>query len=299
MYFNNLFNDFFPFRNSYSYRPQTTNQTQYQDELKSPNLIMTQKILSEKSNYICFDCCRQINELKYFDLKNAIFLCYNCALQHQKYPKEISEVVTGNIRAMDHSYLMPLYYGGNKNLIDFIRNTYPLLEKKGRKNIYTSRAMDYYRKLIWSKINNQREPVKPSILDGYNSIYCERPKYNNRTYEDNFDENMNCEPADINKGKNNNDGDIEMTDENCTSNNNESDVNTSQDSGSEEGNKKKDINKKENSKEIKGKTLNLNLNKEKYSKRQKNEIFERCFTLNQLGNINMYPDAKEIDEMEC
>ena len=299
MYFNNLFNDFFPFRNSYSYRPQTTNQTQYQDELKSPNLIMTQKILSEKSNYICFDCCRQINELKYFDLKNAIFLCYNCALQHQKYPKEISEVVTGNIRAMDHSYLMPLYYGGNKNLIDFIRNTYPLLEKKGRKNIYTSRAMDYYRKLIWSKINNQREPVKPSILDGYNSIYCERPKYNNRTYEDNFDENMNCEPADINKGKNNNDGDIEMTDENCTSNNNESDVNTSQDSGSEEGNKKKDINKKENSKEIKGKTLNLNLNKEKYSKKQKNEIFERCFTLNQLGNINMYPDAKEIDEMEC
>jgi len=299
MYFNNLFNDFFPFRNSYSFRPQTAHATPYHEEPRDPKIMMCQKILSDKSNYLCFDCDRHLKELNYFDLKNAIFLCYNCALQHQKYPKEISEVVTGNIRTLDHSYLIPLYYGGNKSLIDFIRNNYPLLEKKGRKNIYTSRALDYYRKLIWAKVNNQSEPCKPSILDGYNSIYSERPKYNNRTYVENSEENMNCEPADINKGKNNEDNDIEMTDENCNSNNNESDVNTSQDSGSEECNNKKKINTKPNNKEVKKKSLNLNLNKEKVEIKPKKEIVERCFTLNQLGNLNMYPDAKAIDDMDC
>ena len=300
MYFNNLFNDFFPFRNSYSYRPQTAHATPYHEEPRDPKIMMCQKILSDKLNYLCFDCGRQLNELNYFDLKNAIFLCYNCTLQHQKYPKEISEVVTGNIRTLEHSYLIPLYYGGNKSLIDFIRNNYPLLEKKGRKNIYTSRALDYYRKLIWAKTNNQREPCKPSILDGYNSIYSERPKYNNRTYVENSEENMNCEPADINKGKNNEDNDVEMTDENCNSNNNESDVNTSQDSGSEEYNKnKRNMNKKQNNKEVKKKSVNLNLNKEKVEIKPKKEIVEKCFTLNQLGNLNMYPDAKEIDDMDC
>ena len=298
MYFNNIFNDFFPFRNSYSYRPQTANKSPYEEDYRNPNII-PQKILSDKSNYTCFDCCQRLNELNYFDLKNAIFLCYNCALQHQKFPKEVSEVVTGNIRSLDQSYLMPLYYGGNKNLIDFIRNNYPLLEKKGRKNIYTSKALDYYRKLIWSKIHNQREPIKPCLLDGYNSIYSERPKYNNRTYNEKCNENMNYEPADLNKRKNCEDDDVEMTDENSNSNNNESDDNTSQDSGNEHINKNKKINEKGNKNEIKKKSLNLNLNKEKPQIKQNVKTLERCVTVNQLGNMKMYPDAKEIDDMDC
>ena len=298
MYFDNLFNNYFPFRNScYPFRPQTSQQTPYQEDFRNPN-IMRQKILSEKSNYQCFDCGRQINELNYFDLKNGIFFCYNCALQHQKYPKEISEVVTGNIRTLDQRYLMPLYLGGNNNLVEFIRNNFPLLEKKGRKNIYTSRALDYYRKLIFAKINNEIEPIKPSILDGYNSIYSEKPINPSRKYNNNYGNNMNIEPAIINNQEKNEDNDIEMEDENRSSNNNESDVNTSQDSGNEEKNKKGNINKNE----IKKKKLNLNLNngnKIKIEKRQKNEIYERCLTVNQLGNLNMYPDAKTIDDMDC
>ena len=300
MYFNNIFNDFFPFRNSHSYRPQTANNSQYQEEYLNPNII-PQKILSDKSNYICFDCGHQLNELNYFDLKNAIFLCYNCALQHQKYPKDISEVVTGNIRSLDQVYLMPLYYGGNKNLIDFIRNNYPLLEKKGIKNIYTSKALDYYRKLIWAKVNHQREPIKPSKLDGYNSIYNERQKYNERTYNGKCNEKNNYEPADLNQRKDGEDTDVEMTDENenSNSNNNESDDNTSQDSGSEHNNKNNKINRNENKKEIKKKSLNLNLNKEKPEIRKNYNNIERCLTVNQLGNVKMYPDAKEIDDMDC
>ena len=240
MYFNNLFNNFFPFRNSYSFRPQSAQQTHYEDDIRSINII--QKILSERTNYFCFDCGRQINELNYFDLKNAIFLCYNCAIQHQKYPKEISEVVTGNLKALNQSYLMPLYYGGNKNLIDFIRSNYPLLEKKGRKNIYTTKALDYYRKLIYAKINNLREPCKPRILDGYNSIYSEKSNYNEQILNESSNDKMKIEPADI--CNENSENDVEMEDENISCNTNESDENTSQDSENESKNKNEKINKK-------------------------------------------------------
>ena len=294
MYFNNLFNNFFPFRNSYSFRPQSAQQTHYEDDIRSINII--QKILSERTNYFCFDCGRQINELNYFDLKNAIFLCYNCAIQHQKYPKEISEVVTGNLKALNQNYLMPLYYGGNKNLIDFIRGNYPLLEKKGIKNIYTTKALDYYRKLIYAKINNLREPCKPRILDGYNSIYSEKSNYNEQILNESSNDKMKIEPADI--CNENSENDVEMEDENISCNTNESDENTSQDSENESKNKNEKINKKI----IKKKKLNLNLkkeNKERVEIKKKKELSERCFTLNQLGNINMYPDAKFIDDMDC
>ena len=294
MYFNNLFNNFFPFRNSYSFRPQSAQQTHYEDDIRSINII--QKILSERTNYFGFDCGRQINELNYFDLKNAIFLCYNCAIQHQKYPKEISEVVTGNLKALNQNYLMPLYYGGNKNLIDFIRSNYPLLEKKGRKNIYTTKALDYYRKLIYAKINNLREPCKPRILDGYNSIYSEKSNYNEQILNESSNDKMKIEPADI--CNENSENDVEMEDENISCNTNESDENTSQDSENESKNKNEKINKKT----IKKKKLNLNLkkeNKERVEIKKKKELSERCFTLNQLGNINMYPDAKFIDDMDC
>ena len=294
MYFNNLFNNFFPFRNSYSFRPQSAQQVPYQEDKRYPNI--SQKILSEHSNYFCFDCGRQLKELNYFDLKNAIFLCYNCALQHQKYPKEISEVVTGNIRTLDPSYLIPLYYGGNNNLIEFIRNNYPLLEKKGRKNIYTTKAIDYYRKLIHAKVNNLREPCKPRILDGYNSIYSEKLDYNNKAYNESNKDEMKIEPDDIKNE--NSENDVEMKEENISYNNSESDENTSQDSGKEEKYKNEKVNKNN----IKKKKLNLNLNKEKNEEpeiKHKKEIFERCLTLNQLGNINMYPDAKNIDDMDC
>ena len=297
MYFNDLFNNFFPYRNSYSFKPQTANQTPYQEDSRNPNIIR-QKILSEKSNYFCFDCGQQTNELNYFDLKNGIFLCYNCALKHQKYSKDISEVVTGNIRILEQKYLLPLYYGGNKTLIEFIRNNYPLLERKGRFFIYTTRAIDYYRKLINSKINNEREPCKPSILDGYNSIYSQKPVNNRKTNDENSDDKMDIEPADLNnKEKYNEKEDNVKMEEETRSCHNESDVNTSQDSGSEETNKRQEL--KNN--EIKKKKLNLNLNKENKPKadlKEKNGINERCLTVNQIGNINMYPDAKIIDDME-
>lgn len=195
MFFNNLFNDFSPFsNNSYRYsRPET----RYPSDNRS---IIVRKLLNDEYNYMCFDCRRQINELKYFDLKNGTFLCYNCAIQHSTIPKEISEVLTGDIRKLDERYLLPLYYGGNRNLIEFIRRYYPLLEKMEIKNIYSTKAMDYYRKLIRSKVYNEPEPYLPRKLEGYNSIY---KKTVSPTNEHNYNNNKKNRLKEEEEEKNN------------------------------------------------------------------------------------------------
>lgn len=326
MFFNNLFNDFSPFsNNSYRYsRPET----RYPSDNRS---IIVRKLLNDEYNYMCFDCRRQINELKYFDLKNGTFLCYNCAIQHSTIPKEISEVLTGDIRKLDERYLLPLYYGGNRNLIEFIRRYYPLLEKMEIKNIYSTKAMDYYRKLIRSKVYNEPEPYLPRKLEGYNSIYkktvspTNEHNYNNinkknrlneeeeeeknndlfrsTIFGDNFfnrknneDEFFKKEPAVINNK--NNDDDVEMKDVN----NNENENNKSKDSiyedaeGINDKDKKfkKEADKYEKKKENKKKGKEKNIKSNKFEKKK-----ESTLNINQIGEISMYPDALEIDGMDC
>ena len=143
MFFDNLFSDFEPF-SSYTYRPsRTTRAYPFQSDNRT---IILRKLINDEYNYICFDCHSEIEDLNYFDVKNGIFLCYNCAEKHTKLPKEITSIMTGNIRNLEENDLMILYYGGNKNLIDFIKRHFPLLENMQMKEMYSTKAMDYYRK---------------------------------------------------------------------------------------------------------------------------------------------------------
>ena len=166
MFNNNMyFNNFYPF-NNYPYGQNWPYQN-----YNNPNII--NKILSDSYNYICFDCCKRINELKYFDLKNAVFLCYNCSIQHLNMPKEISEIMIVDIRYLNENYLLPLYHGGNRNLLTFISTHFPLVEKIEKRKIYTNIFMDYYRKLLQSKVYNLPEPNLPSKFEVYDSIYMD------------------------------------------------------------------------------------------------------------------------------
>ena len=148
MFFDNLFDDFDPF-GTYSYRqPRPQTSTTFRNDNRS---IMIRKLLNDEFNYMCFDCHRELSELNFFDLKNGIFLCSNCAQHHMRLSKEITQPRTGNIRALEEKDLLILYYGGNKNLFDFIQKYYPLLENMQIKEKFSSKAMDYYRKLLRSK----------------------------------------------------------------------------------------------------------------------------------------------------
>ena len=324
MFFDNLFDDFNPF-GAYSYRqPRPQTSTLFRNDNHS---IMCRNILNDEYNYICFDCHRELNDLEYFDLKNGIFLCYNCAQQHAKLSKEVTQPMTGNIRSLEDKDLLILYYGGNKNLLEFIRRHFPLLENMKPKEMYSTKAMDYYRKILRSKAYDEEEPEMPGKKKAYTSMFqkkispaTERKQKNIRdrrirdpfnrdddrdnifsstffgddlfnrnkqqrkkTYDDENDINnnyMETEPAVINKKE---------TEEN-------------DDAGMKIDKRNKSQEKKEKEKENKHyKKINHEQKKE-VKKEKENEIkvnIVNTLTINQIGEMSRYPDAMEIDGMEC
>jgi len=331
MFFDDLFNDYDPF-NAYSYRqsrPQTS--TLFRNDNRS---IILRKLLNDEYNYICFDCHREINDLDYFDLKNGIFLCYNCAQQHAKLPKEISQPMTGNIRSLEEKDLLILYYGGNQNLFEFIRRHYPLLENMNINNMYSTKAMDYYRKLLRSKAYDEQEPEMPGKKSAYNSIFQKKinPTRENKNHknirdyrtnenldrdeerdrdifsstffgDDLFNRNkrnqrekerkeeedayFGAEPADIKK---------------------ENEENLKDDAGMKVekiNHNKKVKNEKKNREPKTERKINHHPKQKKFENKQK--IVEEkkydntpnTLNINQIGELSMYPDAMEINGMDC
>ena len=164
MFFDDIFNDYDPF-DAYSYRqPRPQTASLFRNDNRS---IILRKLLNDEYNYMCFDCHRELRDLDYFDLKNGIFLCYNCAQEHAKLPKEISQPMTGNIRSLEENDLLLLYYGGNQNLFEFIRRHFPLLENMKINCMYSTKAMDYYRKYLEYLIEGRTKPIKPDPNKGY------------------------------------------------------------------------------------------------------------------------------------
>ena len=329
MFFDNLFDDFNPF-GAYSYRqPRPQTSTLFRNDNHS---IMCRNIINDEYNYMCFDCHRELNELEYFDLKNGIFLCYNCAQLHAKLSKEITQPMTGNVRSLEDKDLLILYYGGNKSLLEFIRRHFPLLENMKPKEMYSTKAMDYYRKLIRSKAYDEEEPEMPGKKKAYTSIFqnkispaTERKQKNIRdrrirdpfdrdddrdnifsstffgddlfnrnkqqrkkTYDDEKEEDidnnyMKTEPAVINKNENEENDDAGMKVEKR---------NQSHEKKEKENKHYKKINHQPKNKKIEKKA-----NNEKENEIKTNTV--NTLTINQIGEMSRYPDAMEIDGMEC
>ena len=326
MFFDNLFDNYNPF-GTYSFRqPRPQTSTYYREEKKS---IVLREILNDEYNYMCFDCHRELRDLDYFDLMNGVFLCYNCAQHHAKLSKEITKPMTGRIRTLDEKDLLILYYGGNKNLLEFIRRNYPLLENKQAKEMYSTKAMDYYRKLLRSKAYNEPEPEMPSKKIAYSSIFQKKinpateKKQNNlkekrmrEPFEKDEDEDRdifsstffgddlfnrnkqqkrkNCddednyfetEPADINKreAEENDDAGMKIEKRNISNE------------------KKETKEQKKTDKQPKYKKIEKKFKKED-TENKGNEIKVNnvpTLTINQIGELSRYPEAMEIDGMEC
>ena len=332
MFFDNLFNDFNPF-GTYSYRqPRPQTSTLFRNDNHS---IMCRNIINDEYNYMCFDCHREINDLEYFDLKNGIFLCYNCAQQHAKLSKEITQPMTGSIRQLEDKDLLILYYGGNKNLLEFIRRHYPLLENMKPKEMYSTKAMDYYRKLLRSKAYDEEEPEMPGKKNAYTSIFqkkispaTERKQKNirDRRIRDPFD--RDDDPDNIfsstffgddlfNRNKQQRKKTYDDENENVINNNymetepavinkNENEENDDAGMKVEKRNlshEKKEKKEKENkhykkiNHEPKHKKIEPKAKKEEEKEIKVNTV--NTLTINQIGEMSRYPDAMEIDGMEC
>ena len=331
MFFDNLFDDFNPF-GAYSYRqPRPQTSTLFRNDNHS---IICRNILNEEYNYMCFDCHRELSELEYFDLKNGIFLCYNCAQQHAKLSKEITQPMTGNIRSLEDKDLLILYYGGNKNLLEFIRRHFPLLENMKPKEMYSTKAMDYYRKLLRSKAYDEEEPEMPGKKKAYTSIFqkkispaTERKQKNirDRRIRDPFDRDEDRDNifsstffGDDLFNRNKQQRKKTYDDENEIKNNymetepaviNKKENEENDDAGMKVDKRNKSQEKKEKEKENKHyKKINHEPKYKKIEKKAKKENENQneikvntvnTLTINQIGEISRYPDAMEIDGMEC
>ena len=328
MFFDNLFDDFNPF-GSYTYR-QPRNQTSRHIRNDNHSMIL-RKIQDDEYNYMCFDCHTELEDLDYFDLKNGIFLCRNCAQQHARLSKEITQPMTGKIRGLDEKDLLILYYGGNKNLFDFIKRHYPLLENMQMKEKYATKAMDYYRKLLRSKIYDESEPNIPGKKKAYPSIFQKKasparePKNKNirqrrikETDRENDDDDignilrstffgddlfnrnkrkakqeeednyLKTEPADINKKHNDETDDagmkVQQRKNSYNNENEEKEVKTQRTVNHEPKHQKKEENEEKKEEKMDNDNIKVNTT--------------NTLTINQIGELSAYPDALEIDGME-
>ena len=323
MFFDNLFSDFDPF-STYTYRQPRRQEPMmsYPDENRT---IILRKLLNDEYNYMCFDCHCETNGLNYFDIKNGIFLCYTCAQKHCQLPKEVSLVMTGNIRNLEEKDLLLLYYGGNKNCIEFIRRHFPLLENMQMKEKYSSKAMDYYRKLLRSKAFDEEEPEMPGKKKGYKSIFFNKinqsPSRENhrQTRKEENDENMNEDENKENNEDNFNDifsstffGDdlFGRNRRNQRKRNEESYRKTEPAVINKKKEEKDDANNEPTFKKINKTKINENHNNKKKNETKKetasqktntniNTQIKNTITINQIGELSRYPDAMEIDGMEC
>ena len=320
--FNDFFNNSFGNRyNNYGYRTPRYNDNRS---------IILRKLYNDNMNYMCFDCHKQGEMPSFIDIKNGIFLCLKCAQNHSSLPKEISQIISSNLREMSEENLMILYYSGNKKLYEFINDEFPGLQKMNFEQKYKTKAMEYYRQLIKAQALDLREPIKPNKREGYMSIYqnenikrnVEKKKENNKRNIDNDDifsqlnktfggifgddnifESKNCQTERNSFNKNNkvnneNENKEKGKKEKDKYNKNDSD-NTDEDTCDELDDKKN--NKVKENKESKSQNKkDENKNKTKDEKEEKPKLnFEIKPTtdkinINQLGNIEMYPDALEI-----
>ena len=325
MFFDNLFSDFDPF-GSYTYRqPRRQDPLSYPDDNRT---IILRKLFDDEYNYMCFDCHCETSSLDYFDVKNGIFLCYTCAQKHTQFPKEVSLVMTGNIRNLEEKDLLLLYYGGNKNLIEFIRRHYPLLENMQKKEMYCSKAMDYYRKLLRSKAFDEEEPEMPGKKKAYKSIFFNKinnqsPSRENQrqTRQEENNENMNEDESKENNEDNFNDifsstffGDdlFGRNRRNQRKRNEESYRKTEPAVINKKQEEKDDANNEPTFKKINKTKINENHSHKKKQEIKKetntqqtnintnvNTQIKNTVTINQIGELSRYPDAMEIDGMEC
>ena len=142
--------------------------------LRKNNIMFHEKerkiksIIKEPLNLKCIDCSKQNPE--YISLNNAVFICQNCFKRHQKFPLNISKTLKNNLSLLTLKELQYLYFGGNKKMLEFMKNEYPKLIKLSPSFAYKTIALEYYRNWLKYLIEGGIKPIKPQEEIAYKSI---------------------------------------------------------------------------------------------------------------------------------
>ena len=129
----------------------------------SYNAEKRRKIKEIKDNELnkqCFDCSSCNPE--YISINNGVFICKDCLINHNKFPKQISTTLKNNLSSLNSKELEFMYLGGNQNLLEFINYEYPFLQKFKINILYQTKAMQYYRNNLYYIIYGGPKPIKPN-----------------------------------------------------------------------------------------------------------------------------------------
>ena len=129
----------------------------------SYNAEKRRKIKEIKDNELnkeCFDCGSCYPE--YISINNGVFICKDCLIIHNKFPKQISTTLKNNLSSLNMKELQFMYLGGNQKLLEFINYEFPQLQKFKLNILYQTKAMQYYRNNLYFKIYGGPKPIKPS-----------------------------------------------------------------------------------------------------------------------------------------
>ena len=140
------------------------------------HMQIIREITSDEINNVCFECGTLNPE--YISINNGIFLCSNCAQNHYQFPKEISNIIKNDFNLLTLNEIKNLFFGGNKNLIEFINFEYPELKQFPPYILYKTKALEFYRNRLKYFIEGGIQPLKPNLDEGYQLI-------NNNFYEKN------------------------------------------------------------------------------------------------------------------
>ena len=149
-------------------------QKQKDEELKNKNLIYS----IDEENYRCVDCDKE--KTTYISINNGVTLCDFCAKQHMLLGNSISFIKSINAQ-LDEYLFNYIAFGSNTKFKRFISNENLdrnlIIKKK-----YKTKCLDYYRKLLKSKVEGTPKPAKNyenpnEINEDNNHCFPEFDKY--------------------------------------------------------------------------------------------------------------------------
>ena len=131
-------------------------------KMKFSNETITE-LMKLKENRRCFDC--NVKSCQWASINNGLFLCTNCSGIHRGLGVDKSYIRSILWDNWTENQLEFMKRGGNKSLKEFL-NDYPYDKEHITPEIfYNSKIMDYYRKLLKSKVEKKELDLIPPLKD--------------------------------------------------------------------------------------------------------------------------------------
>jgi len=142
-------------------------QKEKDEKLKNKNLIYS----IDEENYRCVDCDKE--KTTYISINNGVTLCDFCANQHLSLGNSISFIKSINAQ-LDEYLFNYIVFGSNTKFKRFIANE-NLDQNLIIKQKYKTKCLNYYRKILKSKVEGTPKPTKnyqnPNEIDEDDN-YC-------------------------------------------------------------------------------------------------------------------------------